>query len=72
MAKKLHEYFNLVKPVNCTTCNSEITNIYKCKVQINPKAIKDKPLYEVDIDENDVEYICLDCCDKTKPHHNTF
>ena len=63
MSKKLHEFFNLKEPVTCQTCNVQISNVNQCKVLIKPEAIRDAP-YEAEIDETDVEYICLDCCDR--------
>ena len=63
MPKRLHQYFNLKEPATCKICGTEITDINRCKVLINPEAIKEKP-YDVDINESDVEYICTDCYDK--------
>ena len=63
MAKKLHQYFNIKEPVNCSDCDAEIDSIHKCKVLVDTESIKKNP-YDVEIDESNVKYFCLECCSK--------
>lgn len=66
--KKWHEYYNFKKPVNCKYCEQEIPHISKCRVLLSPEAIKKiiDNKYEAELNENDVEYVCLDCCNRSK------